>query len=320
MHPHVLRRTAATIAVIVAAPVLIATPAIRAREEAPPSSFRVQVVGQGRPMILIPGLSSSGETWKTTVERYRDRFACHVITLAGFAGVAPIPSPLLASARTEVADYIRAARLDRPVIVGHSLGGTLALAIASDHPDLVGPLVIVDSLPFLAGAQFQAKTVDDARPGVAAMKAYMISQTPQQYLDYVKSGAATKFMATSAADLETIKSWGLESDQRTVAESMADLMLLDVREDIARITSPTLVLGTWAGLHDQLKSYNIDISRADFVRTFETQFAKVPRLHFAMAETARHFIMFDDPQWFFGELDAFLRDPDVAVRARGFAR
>ena len=320
MHPHVLRRTAATIAVIVAAPVLIATPAIRAREEAPPSSFRVQVVGQGRPMILIPGLSSSGDTWKTTVERYRDRFACHVITLAGFAGVAPIPSPLLASARAEIADYIRAARLDRPVIVGHSLGGTLALAIASDHPDLVGPLVIVDSLPFLAGAQFQAKTVDDARPGVAAMKAYMISQTPQQYLDYVKSGAATKFMATSAADLETIKSWGLGSDQRTVAESMADLMLLDVREDIARITSPTLVLGTWAGLHDQLKSYNIDISRADFVRTFDTQFTKLPRLHFAMAETARHFIMFDDPQWFFGELDAFLRDPDAAVRARGFAR
>src|SRR4029079_5292298 len=47
MHPHVSRRTAATIAVIVAAPILIATPAIRAREEAPPSSFRVQVVGQG---------------------------------------------------------------------------------------------------------------------------------------------------------------------------------------------------------------------------------------------------------------------------------
>jgi pimeloyl-ACP methyl ester carboxylesterase len=305
---------------VIVAPVLIATPAIRAREEAPPSSFRAQVVGQGRPMILIPGLSSSGDTWKTTVERYRDRFACHVITLAGFAGVPPISSPLLMSARTEIAEYIRAARLDRPVIVGHSLGGTLALAIASDHPDLVGPLVIVDSLPFLAGAQFQAKTVDDARPGVTAMKAYMLSQTPQQYLDYVKSGAATKFMATSAADLETIKSWGLGSDQRTVAESMADLMLLDVREDIARITSPTLVLGTWAGLHDQLKSYNIDISRADFVRTFDTQFTKLPRLHFAMAETARHFIMFDDPQWFFGELDAFLRDPDAAARARGFDR
>jgi hypothetical protein len=39
-----------------------------------------------------------------------------------------------------------------------------------------------------------------------------------------------------------------------------------------------------------------------------------------MAETARHFIMFDDPQWFFGEIDGFLRDPDAVVRARGFTR
>ena len=46
-------------------------------------SFRVQVVGRGRPMILIPGLSSSGDTWKTTVARYEDRFTCHVLTVAG---------------------------------------------------------------------------------------------------------------------------------------------------------------------------------------------------------------------------------------------
>ena len=105
--------------------------------------------------------SSSGDTWKTTVERYRDRFACHVITLAGFAGVPPIPSPLLASARTEIADYIRAARLDRPVIVGHSLGGTLALAIASDHPDRSARSSSWTACRSWRG-QFQAKTLDDA--------------------------------------------------------------------------------------------------------------------------------------------------------------
>jgi hypothetical protein len=130
----------------------------------------------------------------------------------------------------------------------------------------------------------------------------------------VKSGAATKFMATSAADLETIKSWGLGADQLTVAESLADLMRLDVREDIARITSPTLVLGTWAGLHEQLKSYNIDISRADFVHTFETQFTKLPRLHFAMAE--RPGTSCSTTRVVLGELDAFLRDPHGRARAR----
>lgn len=285
-----------------------------------PSSFRVQVAGHGRPMILIPGLASSGDTWKTTVARYQDRFRCHVLTLAGFAGVPAMTAPMLAAVRADLAAYIRTERLERPIIVGHSLGGTLALALAIDHPDLVGPLVVVDSLPFLAGAQFQAKTLDDAKAGVAAMRAYMSNQTPQQYADYVRSGTATSFMVTSPSDLETIKQWGLASDQRTVAEAMADLMSLDLREDVVRIQAPTLVLGTWSGLHEQLKKYGIELSRAGVTQTFDQQFAKLPRLHFAMADTARHFIMFDDPAWFFQQLDAFLADPDLTVRARGFER
>ena len=287
---------------------------------AAPTSFRVQIVGKGRPMILIPGLMSSGDTWKSTVARYQDRFECHVLTLAGFAGVPPITAPLLATVRTELADYIRVQKLDRPVIVGHSLGGTLALALAADHPGLAGPLVIVDSLPFLAGAQFQAKTLDDARPGIAAMRTYMSTQSPEQFQAYVKAGTATEFMVKSAADHDVIKQWGLRSDQRTVADAMADLMSIDARADVARITSPTLVLGTWIGLHEQLKKYGVALSRSDVARTFEEQFAKLPRLHFALTDTARHFIMFDDPQWFFAELDPFLRDADAVVRTRGFGK
>jgi pimeloyl-ACP methyl ester carboxylesterase len=243
-----------------------------------------------------------------------------VLTLAGFAGVPPIAQPMIATVRAELATYIQSRHLDHPVIVGHSLGGTMALAVAVDHPDLVGPLVIVDSLPFLAGAQMQAKTLDDARASIAAMKAYMLAQTPQQYTDYVKAGTATEYMTKNPSDLETIKQWGLGTDQKAGAEAMADLMGLDLREDIARITSPTLVLGTWAGLHEQLAKYNMQVQRADFEQTFSTQFAKLPRLHFAMAETARHFMMFDDPTWFFQQLDGFLADPVATVQTRGFAK
>jgi hypothetical protein len=62
------------------------------------------------------------------------------------------------------------------------------------------------------------------------------------------------------------------------------------------------------------------VTRADITKTFDTQFAKLPKLHFAMAETARHFIMLDDPQWFFQQLDAFVVNPDTVVRTRGFDR
>src|SRR5678816_2523854 len=87
---------------VVLVSLLCAAMSLVARAQAPgasmtPTSFKVQVVGQGRPMILIPGLMSSGDTWKSTVARYQDRFRCHVLTLAGFAGVPPIKDPLPAS-------------------------------------------------------------------------------------------------------------------------------------------------------------------------------------------------------------------------------
>jgi pimeloyl-ACP methyl ester carboxylesterase len=76
--------------------------------------FQVKVTGRGRPVILIPGLSSSGETWDTTVARYKDRFECHVLTLAGFAGAPRIPAPMLEHVREGIAAYIRKNKLDHP--------------------------------------------------------------------------------------------------------------------------------------------------------------------------------------------------------------
>jgi len=60
---------------------------------AQPAPFSVKITGTGRPMILIPGLLSSGDVWSTTVDRYKDRYECHVLTLAGFAGQPAIDAP-----------------------------------------------------------------------------------------------------------------------------------------------------------------------------------------------------------------------------------
>ena len=77
-------------------------------------AFRVKVTGHGKPMILIPGLSSSGEVWDTTVARYKDRFECHVLTLAGFAGVPRIEAPMLEKVREGIAVSVK---MDKTVVV-----------------------------------------------------------------------------------------------------------------------------------------------------------------------------------------------------------
>lgn len=81
-------------------------------------------------MLLIPGLSSSGEVWDGVVARYQDRFECHVLTLAGFAGQPAIAAPFLSPERDAILRYIEEKHLEPPLIVGHSLGEALALMIA----------------------------------------------------------------------------------------------------------------------------------------------------------------------------------------------
>ena len=268
-------------------------------------AFQVKVTGHGRPMILIPGLASSGETWGTTVAHYRDRYECHVLTLAGFAGVPRIPAPMLDTVRENLADYIRKNKLDHPVIVGHSLGGFLALSLSSKYPDLPGKLVIVDAYPSLAATMNPDISRADIEKSAAMTAQYMRSQDQDMYLRVVRSGVQTRAMVTKDSDLERLIAWGLASDRTAVADAMFEMMSADLRSDVERIQSPTLVMATWIGYKDYT-------SRDQIERGLHQQYSKLSGATLRITDTARHFIMWDDPNWMFGQMDEFLADRTAA--------
>ena len=49
----------------------------------------------------------------------------------------------------QIAKFIKEERIEKPILVGHSMGGGLTLAIAAEFPELTGKIVIVDALPCL---------------------------------------------------------------------------------------------------------------------------------------------------------------------------
>ena len=139
------------LALLLAAPAAVPAPALAARTPAfVPTRFTAEVVGEGRDVILIPGLTASKEVWRGAVAAVPG-YRYHLIQVAGFAG-APArgnagAGPMVAPLADEIARYIEANRLKRPAIVGHSMGGTLALMLAERHPELVGRTMVVDMLP-----------------------------------------------------------------------------------------------------------------------------------------------------------------------------
>ena len=289
--------TAATAAS--AAPVVADNPAAH-------PGFTVRVVGKGQPMLLIPGLNCSGAVWDEAVAHYQQRYQCHVVSLAGFAGTPPtaVADPHLLGVRDQLLAYIKTQKLNQPVVLGHSLGGFLALWMSSAQPAAIGPLVIVDSLPFLAAIQNPAATAETAKPQANAMR----TQMKQGHMPAAAQRQMVGGLVTDTARIALVARWGTASDPTTTAQAMYDMYTTDLRTDISHIQQPVLVLGAWAAY----KQYGAtkESTRAIFTQ----QYAKLPQQRIEMSEAGRHFLMYDDTAWFFAQTDAFLKQHPLAKK------
>jgi pimeloyl-ACP methyl ester carboxylesterase len=235
--------------------------------------------------------------WDSTVAHFKGVYECHVLTLAGFAGQPPLPAgtPLLATVRTQLAAYISDRKLKSPVIVGHSLGGFLALWLGAEHPKLTGPLVIVDSLPFLPAAYMADATVESVKDQANAMRTMTSALQGDTWLKYQKSNPALQAMISDEANRAIAAEWGAKSDPATVGMAMFELFQTDLRPLLPNIQARTLVIAA-------LKSYP-----ESAIQNYQTQYAPLKNLTLAPAPEARHFVMFDAPAKMFETMEAFLK-------------
>ncbi len=260
--------------------------------------FRAEVVGSGPPMVLIPGLNSSGDVWSGVVEHFNARYTCHVLTLPGFAGQAPLATPSLATVRDAILAYIDERRLERPVIVGHSIGAFLAFWMASTAPAKIGSVIAIDGVPFLPALIDPSATVDSVRPQAEAMRRVLENASSAQR-DQM-SALSLASMISDPAQLAIAQGWAARSDPRTTALSMTELMTTDLRPDVSRIEAPVLLVaaGAWSDANPAALSA--------VERSYERQVAGIMRHRTVVARRARHFIMFDDPSFLIATMEEFL--------------
>ena len=265
-------------------------------------SFKVEKIGKGKQhMILIPGLTCPGEVWSETVTRYQNKYTLHVISLPGFAGIPAIETnEYLKTMRDELIVYIKDNKLKKPILVGHSLGGFLSLWISATEPELVGPNFIVDALPFLPAAQNPNATVENTKAMAESMYKMMVNATPEQTKQSQQYFLST--MATAQDKLDIISKWGIDSDAGTVAKAMYEMQTTDLRKEVANIKVPVTVLGAWIGYK------NFGVTRELSEQMYTNQYNALTTVNIIMSDTAKHFIMYDDPQWFFEQMDKFLNN------------
>ncbi len=263
-------------------------------------AFDVRVEGKGTPIVLIPGLGCSGEVWDATVQQLKSHYTVHVVTLPGFAGQPPIAleQGYLPVVQHQLEEYIRRELKEQPIIVGHSLGGFLAMAIAATQPDLVQKIVVVDAYPFYTAALNPMATAETAKPQAENLKQMLLKMPEAAFKK--QQEASLRTMITNAQQVQQAVEWSLQSDRATLAQAMYEIMTTDLREAVANIQCPILVLGSWYGAKD------FGVTREMVEANYRNQFQKAPQCTIRIASTARHFIMWDEPQWFFSQLQEFL--------------
>ena len=194
---------------------------------APFSSRRIAVTvrGSGKDVLLIPGLASGPAIWNglmAAVPGYR----WHLVHVRGFAGLAPEGNgngPLIQPLADEIARYAGGAGLVRPAIVGHSMGGMLAMLLGLKG--IAGRMMVVDMLP--EGA---------AMVGGTAQGLGFLADQLSRYFTGTKAGRA--YLAQILSQAPGAKG----SDPDVIANALRDLANIDLGPQLGRISVPLQVV------------------------------------------------------------------------------
>ena len=241
-------------------------------------------------IVFIPGLGCSGTVWNSTKKKLKKEYTCYTLTMPGFAGNKPLPKPSFKEFEGLIVKFIQENAIQKPFLIGHSLGGSLAMAVAADHPDLVSKLIITDALPFLL-----ALNDSTVHPNLAACPEEvqeMMQPTREEFLTSMKQSVWRMVSDTSAQ--KNVVDWAIRSDRYTFAKLYCDLTNTDLRKRLRTVTCPTLIL---------LQPYFMDFQPA-----VEEQFLFLKQKKISYASTGLHFIMYDNFDWFIGQVSSFLKD------------
>ncbi|MGJ8683900.1 MAG: alpha/beta fold hydrolase [Nonlabens sp.] len=251
-------------------------------------AIHVEVSGNGQPILFIPGFTVPGEIWNPVVDKLKNNYQCHVVTLAGFGAKEPIEFPWLPKVNESLENYLSENNLENVIVVGHSLGGTIATWLASRENSRVSKIILVDALPAAGAIMFPDFNPDN----LAYESPFNKQQLEMDATSFEQLATGMSMgMSTNTEAQTQIKNWILEADRKTYVYGYTDYLKLDMREALKNITVPVTILA--ADL-----PYGAELAR----KTYETQYANLKNYNLVMASDAAHFIMLDQQEWFMDQL------------------
>ena len=258
---------------------------------AQPSAIHVDQHGAGDPVVLLPGFATPASVWDKTIENIQGEYTYYQVSYAGFNGLAPVDTPWYQSVRKALFDYVESNNLQNLTLIGHSMGGNLATEVAATMPKRVQQLIIVDAIPCMREVMMPGvdpKYIRYDSPPVTRM----LQMSEDSMRHTVRMTAQN--MTQQPARVDTLVQWMMRADRETYVYGYTDLLKMDLRPQLDQISAETLILGA--------PSPDEAVVRQNYAE----QYANLANKTIRIAPDSRHFIMFDQPEWFYKQINAAL--------------
>lgn len=255
------------------------------------SAIHVEKSGKGNPIIFLPGFTSPGSVWDETIKNINGTYESHLVSYAGFNGLEPIGTPWYDPIKKQLIEYIIQNQLSNLTLIGHSMGGSLAIDLASELQKKVAGLILVDAIPCMREVMM---------PNVPANSLQYDSPYNNQILNMSNEdfkNMATgmcQYMTNDQSKVERLIDWSINADRKTYVYGFTDLLKLDLRDKLSNITAKTLVIGTYIP------------NKQTVMSNYEKQYSNLKKKEFALVENSKHFIMFDQPIWLNNQINKYL--------------
>jgi pimeloyl-ACP methyl ester carboxylesterase len=285
-------------------PAQTAAPAATTAAAPPPADFRptrffTHVEGNGPDVIMIPGLGCSRDVWKDEAAKLTGHYRVHLVQIRGFAGYPPpkdASGPMIQTIVTELAQYIEVLKLDKPAVIGHSMGGLIGLMLADQHPQDVGKLMVVDALPFFGVILDPSGTVDQIKQEARGERQMMQDEPAVNFLH--DQNAVVANMVKTPDKRPQVIFWSVNSDRRTITTAFYEDATTDMRPQISKIEVPITLLYPY----DASKQ-----SQKEVDKLYHDAYAPAPHATLIRIDDSAHFIMLDQPQKFDDAVQKFLK-------------
>lgn len=258
--------------------------------------FAYEAVGDPAktPLIFLHGIGGAARAWREQLSTFGDRFHAIAWDMPGYGGSTPLEGVSIATLADALQDFLQQISADKPVIVGHSIGGMIVQQWLTKFPRSAGAVVLAQTSPAFGKAEGDwQKQFIEARLGPLDRGETMKTLAPTLVSELVGDNP-------DAAGMEIARDCMGSVPEASYRAMMLALLGFDQRKALGNISIPTLVL---SGSKDKNAPAPMMAKMATYI----------PAATYVELDGAGHLVNLERPKAFNAALDHFLTTAKAAA-------